>query len=469
MSTSEEDRRWVLVPIEVKAREFESRVLLSCFIAEAGYGVILGKQSTLYKHIKHLPRGLFFDKSISANKLERIKKRTNLGNLTVCIDEEGLGANLNDFYARTRVSYDTLKQTSILYAWGEQYREMIAAEYPDCAEKIIATGNPRVDLWREEFLGIHRHKMAELESRYGKYILIPSNFSAAINAIGIEFLLKRSEKYGRLKTKEDEEHFSAYVEHTRKNLDKFADAIPVISESFPDHTVIIRPHHAEDQSYWHAIANSCKNVEVTYEGGVTPWIAQAEALVHHGCTTGVEAYVLGVPAISYQPHRNERFDNRLSNQINQNVFSIDELISVLGLALKGKYKVPDDAGRIAKLNMASLEGSFAAQNMVESFSLIQWPADKLAFPVNRIRMQQKIKQAGKSITGLFTRASNLSGSHGEDSQKIKSRIYSKQKFPGSSLQEISALIDGLRDSSGYFKGVEARELCENLYCIEKQD
>ena len=54
-------------------------------------------------------------------------------------------------------------------------------------------------------------------------------------------------------------------------------------------------------------ANGCKLVKVTNEGDVVPGLMTTDAVFHNGCTTSVEAYVMGVPTISYRPKINEGY------------------------------------------------------------------------------------------------------------------------------------------------------------------
>ncbi len=85
----EKARRWLLVPIETKAREFDGKVLFSCVAAEAGYGVILGHKA-FTKDIGSKPRGILVDKSVFVSKSRLFHRNRKLGNRGVAWCEEGL-------------------------------------------------------------------------------------------------------------------------------------------------------------------------------------------------------------------------------------------------------------------------------------------------------------------------------------------------------------------------------------------
>ena len=64
----------------------------------------------------------------------------------------------------------------------------------------------------------------------------------------------------------------------------------------------------------------------------------AKALIHNGCTTGVEAYVLDTPAISYRASVSEDYDRAyhdLANRLSHQCFNLEELLERLGEILAG--------------------------------------------------------------------------------------------------------------------------------------
>ena len=51
-------RKWLLLPMEIKSREFMSKTLLACHAAEGGWGVILGDGPSIRSNQMRLPRGV---------------------------------------------------------------------------------------------------------------------------------------------------------------------------------------------------------------------------------------------------------------------------------------------------------------------------------------------------------------------------------------------------------------------------
>ena len=73
-------------------------------------------------------------------------------------------------------------------------------------------------------------------------------------------------------------------------------------------------------------------MKVISEGNVIPWLLASKTMVHNGCTTGLEAYALGVPAISYLSTFNEYYDydfQGLPTKLSYQSFSFEELRELL--------------------------------------------------------------------------------------------------------------------------------------------
>jgi hypothetical protein len=74
-------------------------------------------------------------------------------------------------------------------------------------------------------------------------------------------------------------------------------AVALLSERCPDVQIVCRPHPFEDGDSYRRSFASLSNVTVCQEGSVFEWIAQARVLVHHNCSTAVEAAMMGVEPI----------------------------------------------------------------------------------------------------------------------------------------------------------------------------
>jgi hypothetical protein len=111
-------------------------------------------------------------------------------------------------------------------------------------------------------------------------------------------------------------------------------------------------------------------VAVTSEGNVIPWLLAAKTMVHNGCTTGLEAYVLGVPAISYLATFNEYYDydfQGLPTKLSHQCFNFEELKDSLTRILAGELgtAASEEREALIKYYLAAQDGPLACERIVD--------------------------------------------------------------------------------------------------------
>jgi hypothetical protein len=166
------------------------------------------------------------------------------------------------------------------------------------------------------------------------------------------------------------EYAEGLRDHKQATFEHFQKMIPELEKAFPDHTILVRPHQVESQDIYQRIAAQCKRVRVTNEGNVVPWLLAAKAMLHNGCTTGVEAYAMGVPSLAYRAKVNEQFDHdfhELANQLSHQCFDFAELQHTLKKILAGEVVGEDEDEKKALINhhLAALSGPLACERIVD--------------------------------------------------------------------------------------------------------
>ena len=338
-----------------------------------------------------------------------------LGHEIAAWDEEALIHLPAESYYSRRLWPQSMACVSHLFAWGQdnaelwrQYRELPAGT------PIHITGNPRGDLLRAELRGYYQHKVEELQQAYGDFILINTNFGY-VNAITPDRNLvlpanKSGEppKFGHKARGMTREYAEGLHDHKQATFEHFQKMIPELEKAFPDYTIVVRPHQVESQDIYQRIAAQCKRVRVTNEGNVVPWLLAAKALLHNGCTTGVEAYAMGVPSLAYRAKVNEQFDHdfhELANQLSHQCFDFAELQHTLKKILAGEVVGEDEDEKKALINhhLAALSGSLACERIVDVLLKIADDLSKLPKPPLRDRLEgwfqanrRRIRQGTKS-------------------------------------------------------------------------
>ena len=118
---------------------------------------------------------------------------------------------------------------------------------------------------------------------------------------------------------------------------------------------------------------------------MVPWLMATQAVIHNGCTTGVEAYAMGVPAISYRAAVNEDYDYgfyRLPNLLSYQCFDFDKLRITLGKILSGKIgpAAGEERKKLADEYLAALHGPLACERIVDICNKMVDRKDKISRP-----------------------------------------------------------------------------------------
>jgi surface carbohydrate biosynthesis protein len=266
---------------------------------------------------------------------------------------------------------------SRLFAWGEDNAELWR-RYPHLPGDTIieVTGNPRNDLLRPELHAYYDSEVEKIKKTYGNFILVNTNFNHVNAFTPVQNLFqpegKRGEmpQFGRAAKGMSREYAEGLRDHKQSIFKDFQHMIPALDKAFPGCDIVVRPHPTESQDIYHDIAARCERVKVTNEGNVVPWLLATRALVHNSCTTGVEAYVMGVPAITYRASINENYDfgfYRLPNLISHPCFNLEELEATLKKILNGELGPAggDDRKLLIEHYLAAENGPLACERMLD--------------------------------------------------------------------------------------------------------
>lgn len=449
-----ESCRWLLLPVEVKVRELQGKLLLAAFAAEAGFSTVLGDQNVLLHHLKRLPRGIYLDKSIARTKTRHFERLKQAGHHIAAWCEEGLVYLDRETYLSERVSLDSLGLADRFFAWGERQRSDIASHANGQADKVLATGNPRMDVLRPELRALYAAEVEAIRDTHAPYILVNTNFGRYNHYLGPNHMITLQKQRGIVRTEAEEAYLQAWCDHAHAMFDSFVAMLPDLAAAFPDRRIVVRPHPAENHDRWRSETAGIENVAVIHDGSAAPWIIGADALVHAGCSTGLEAFLLSTPVYAYRAERSETFDAYLPNAVSHECASRDELIAAIRDGLD--KRVADDAEReVVDAYIAGLHGPFASQNIVAALRDVDVPADvfddSLSARVSRIG--RDALQRGKR--GLQRALSPAGGGGG----------YAAQKFPGLQAEEASVVLERLRQATGRFDGVDVASIPALPNCV----
>jgi surface carbohydrate biosynthesis protein len=382
----------LLIPVENQVRELDPKLLLAYVAARRGFPSVIGPRREMHLHLTSFARSIYLSKSTTMASVKVFRILRKLGHEIVAWDEEALVHPPQDIYFSRRMNPTALTYVSHLLAWGPENVDLWR-QYSQLPKEmsIHITGNPRGDILRPELHGFYEKEVKELRQKYGEFILVNTNFNHVNGFVPILNLfqpvkgLRNKPKFGRAAKGMSFEYAQGLRDHKQAVFEEFKRLIPMLAKAFPDHNIVVRPHPTENQQVYNDIAQHSSRVQVTNEGYIVPWLLAAKVLVHNGCTTGVEAYAMGVPAVSYRVKVDENYDlgfYRLPNLLSQQCFNFEELCQTLQKILRGEADMAGDAERKALIDryLAARSGPFACERIVDVIETIMGGRSELPEP-----------------------------------------------------------------------------------------
>jgi len=435
--------KFLILPVEIKARELPGKALLAAFAAGAGFEVLLGDQRTISQSIHRLPKGIYLDKSISRTKVQHYRRLKELGHLVAAWCEEGLVYRDKAAYQFERLSPVSMSLVDAFFAWGDVHRSDVTEAIPEARDKVHALGNPRFDLLRQPYSSMLEKDARRLSAEHGKFILVVTTFSRFNRHQGQRGVLDVLQARGFSITPEQQGFYNRLVTHLGQVFAAFEAMIPALARSFPSHTIIVRPHPSEDHDRWRRTLAEVGNAKVVYQGSVEPWLSAADAVIHNASTSGIEAFLLDRPVFSYMPVVDKVFNRptHLPNMISTQAHSVKDLLNGIRMTLEGPPRSPSDnrdRREMVRRYVANASGPLAAERIVQVLSDLHdarppGRPDTLSYLNAWSRMTAR--RSLSRLRHIVRLNRNL-------------HDYMDQKFPGLSLQEVEDHLQAISQAAG---------------------
>jgi surface carbohydrate biosynthesis protein len=331
------------IPVEVKNRELHAKVLLAVHAARGGFDVVLGRKNELNELIVRMPAGVYLGLGAFENFRSFYARLRRLGFAVVVNEEEGLVTYSDSMYIDMRVSRSTLEHVDELLTWGGENQRVLTDAFPDFGQKFHITGNPRFDLLKPEGRKVYYNEVKAIEAQYGDYVLVCTSFSS-INHFDqkLDYLQSLVDKK-TLRSQASIDNFKRYLEVKKRTFKAFQEAIPRLSAAHPSVNIVVRPHPAENSQAYLETAAGLPNVHVDSRFSVQPWILGARALVHHYCTTSIEALAAGTPRFALRPMKDVLSEKDIPFGCSVECEDVGELLAQVADCLaagRGNWKPP---------------------------------------------------------------------------------------------------------------------------------
>lgn len=367
----------LFLPIETTQRELDSKILIATKAISNGYSVIMGMTSRVKSCALAIQRGVYFFKDhYNFRGSSLFKPLYNADIDIIALDEEGLVNPTTKFYQEKRIGNgDAFDFMQLVLAWGKKHEAKLESIAKAKKVKMCITGNLRFDLLREPFK--YEYDKNKTINRNAPYVLVNTNFSAGNFAkFYNRTYLENVNKLGMINSKKDEAFFADRSKYMQNLFEHYSNCIVYLAKKLTKTNFILRPHPSEEHSTWKKEFQGLPNVHVINEGNVINWIMAAEAVIHTGCTTGIEAFVAGKPVLRYHPIYDERFESELPNSLGEGFKNANDLYVRLKevLADKQSYKQDSKSFEMLKNHIENISGPYSYQLIMEQIDQLKYGA-----------------------------------------------------------------------------------------------
>jgi surface carbohydrate biosynthesis protein len=435
----------LILPAEIHSREFDARLLHAIVALRRGWRVIVGSKALINRAIWRMPRGVYLCQTITHKRVPLLNLLRRLGFVAFGWDEEGLIYLNRDVYLMRRVSVETLSLLNSVITWGPQGAEDVGHRAKSLGKLPIAMGNPRFDLLRHELRGLYADQVAAIRAKYGRFVLINTNFSSLNPVISIHDLKPRTTSEKHPPTDDERMQFADMQKHRSEVFKHFREDLPLFASLHPETQFVLRAHPGENEEIWQKAFAQNPNVKVVREGSSIPWLIAADALLHNNCTTAVEAAVIGLPPICYCPVVSLRDESALPNPISHRAYDLEQLAEAMGMSVAGSLTLGDAQLDVLKQYVSSTSGPLASDRIMDHLDGITVPAPN---PVSR----------GVAVSFGALRQLFKSSRRGHITDR-----YMEKVFPPLHREDVEKRVNQIAATLQLTEKIHVRQIMQNVF------
>lgn len=335
----------IVLPIEIKGREFDSRLLLAYHLAKEGYQIVIGDRAGVERETKHVQNCIYIAKSLAYSQKDMYENfHTNNGKVLILYEEGAYVGRLKNVASEIESAYPKgmLPHIDGILVYGDSFNKVLKDHVEELnGSNVFTIGNPRFDLHKPKYFSYFNSKTSEIKNKIGKYILFNGNFVRGNHHLGQEHLRNEIENNQELNS-EAKTIFFSMMKESKKQLDSFISMISKVADEFPDISLVVRPHPGEHKKIYFENLSKFKNIHITNEGMAYPWIIGSEIIVHQDCTTAIESLFAEKPIISYYSHEDATNLFWLSRYLSDKSRDEDEMIKKIKCYLKQSYQLTSE-------------------------------------------------------------------------------------------------------------------------------
>lgn len=442
------------IPMEIVNRELDYVLYLALHLAKRGMPTLLGERM-VNEYVFRLNKGmpvLYFDQdqNVSCNQ-----KVLDAGGVVFNLSSEGQNIGVIDELAS--IFSQVAGCVDMLFTRGEVQSECLREAFPrDRRDRVQPTGHPSFDLLGKDFVSLYEDQ--SIIDTYGDdCILINTNFVNFNHKMGFDNYVKmmaRMEEWACYTDPEFLEGERRQAQYEERVAGRFVSLARELAARFPDRHIVLRPHPMEGVDYYCSQLEGVNNVHVTCAGEVRRWLASAGAVIHHDCTTGVEALFMEKLVIRYNPFPKEVLRHLMQTEAGLEALTVEEVVqSITNGAMDNDVK--QSQFEALQPFVANFAGN--ATEKIAEYAL-SFSEGRESWVPQPLGLWESVKCWRKYVSKLIR-----ARQPGHNGRKVR---YALNKFPRTPLTVIKERLELLRNADPELPPVQVEELALNTYLMK---
>jgi surface carbohydrate biosynthesis protein len=320
---------------EIFGRDYISRLIIACKLAKIG-NVLLLPFNTFTRISNILPSGIVLSKGIVETKnFNKILDKHHVYNLT----EEQIINNKNNIEIKSDLDVKTYKKIKKSFLWGnKQKKDYLKITNIYNNNNTIISGSPRFELlMSQKYLKIFSEERRDIKNKYSKFIIVSSNFGSFTYenhpTTEADFIAKQQKIP---LTKSFSNKWEEFKKYKYQSALYFIKLVEYLKKNIPEVNIILRPHPSDNLDFWY---KRLPREQVIYKYSSIPWILESDCLIHHHCTTSIEAFFLRKNSICYSPIINKGFGENIYFNTSIVIREREKMLELINNIIFKKYKI----------------------------------------------------------------------------------------------------------------------------------
>ena len=294
----------VYIESQVTRRDLHARLLLGAQLAANGHPVMLGRDHAIFAAAAVNRPGIYIsDWGFTHSAAKRLAAMRAVGHVPYSQCEESTAYVAPDLYQMIRLVPEALAQTTGVFCTNgqqqalldEPMREISQADRPASAN----TGNIRFELLGEPWRMAYEPEVRQIKKRFGNFVLITTNGKLR-NVRDVQQNVSHLQAEIGL-TRADAQRFGQLIEQRAHAQRAFIQDVLAVAESLPGQRFVLRAKYNEIRPIQELFGSQLpSNVVLENGGGIQAWVLAADGVLMNNCTTGMDAFAAGTPAVFYR-------------------------------------------------------------------------------------------------------------------------------------------------------------------------